>query len=142
MKRALESLKKFHLNELLFSKVYIVWAKKVRRISLKWRRIKNSERNQLIVSKLAYGIWQNLTATFQSLKDLNFNGLLLSKVYIITEEYDLMKLKRDTKFGERVVSKLTKEIWQILTWAHKCLKNFHFNGLLFSKVYIVWAKTV
>ena len=35
-----------------------------------------------------------------------------------------------------VLSKLTRGIWQILTWAHESLKNFHFNGLLLSKVYI------
>ena len=39
-----------------------------------------------------------------------------------------------------VVSKLTWGIWQILTWALESLKNFHFNGLLLSKVYIIWAK--
>ena len=38
------------------------------------------------------------------------------------------------------ISKLAKGIWQILTWALESLKNFHFNGLLLSKVYIVWAK--
>ena len=42
--------KKFHFNGLLLSKVYIVWAKKVRRISLNWRWIKNLERNGLGVS--------------------------------------------------------------------------------------------
>ena len=38
------------------------------------------------------------------------------------------------------ISKLAKGIWQILTWALESLKNFHFNGLLLSKVYIVWTK--
>ena len=32
--------------------------------------------------------------------------------------------------------------WQILIWALESLKNFHFNGLLLSKVYLVWAKNV
>ena len=27
-----------------------------------------------------------------------------------------------------------------MTWALKSLKNFHFNGLFLSRVYIVWAK--
>ena len=36
-----------------------------------------------------------------------------------------------------VVSKLTWRIWRILTQALKSLKNFHFNGLLLSKVYIL-----
>ena len=29
-----------------------------------------------------------------------------------------------------------------MTWALESLKNFHFNGLLLSKVYIVWAKKI
>ena len=41
-----------------------------------------------------------------------------------------------------VVSKLTWEIWQILTRALKILTNFHFKGLLLSKVYIIWDKKV
>ena len=39
-----------------------------------------------------------------------------------------------------VVSKLTEVIWQILTWALKSLKDFHFNGLHLRKVYIAWTK--
>ena len=41
-----------------------------------------------------------------------------------------------------VVSKLAEGIWQILSWVLKSCKDFHFNGLLLSKVYIVWAKKV
>ena len=45
----------FRFNELLLSKVYIVWAKKVQRsyLSWNWRGIQNLERNRLAVSKLA-----------------------------------------------------------------------------------------
>ena len=39
-----------------------------------------------------------------------------------------------------VVSKLTWGTWRILTQALESLKKFHFNALLLSKVYIVWAK--
>ena len=39
-----------------------------------------------------------------------------------------------------VVSKLTWGIWRISIWALESSKNFHFNALLLSKVYIVWAK--
>ena len=39
-----------------------------------------------------------------------------------------------------VNSKLTWGIWWILTRALESLKDFHFKGLLFSKVYIVWLK--
>ena len=44
--------------------------------------------------------------------------------------------------NQLVVSKLTHGIWQILTWVLESLKNFYFNGLLFSKVYIFQAKKV
>ena len=39
-----------------------------------------------------------------------------------------------------VSSKLTWEIWRILTRALENLKNFHFNWILLNKVYNVWAK--
>ena len=41
-----------------------------------------------------------------------------------------------------VISKLTWRIWRILTRALESFKNVPFNGLLLSKVYIVWAKKV
>ena len=41
-----------------------------------------------------------------------------------------------------VNSKLTWGIWRILSWALEKLKNFHFNGLLLTKVYNVWAKKI
>ena len=50
----LQSLKSFHFNGLLLSRVYILWAKKVERIYLWWnsRGIQNLERNRLVLSKL------------------------------------------------------------------------------------------
>ena len=39
-----------------------------------------------------------------------------------------------------VSSKLTWEIWRILTRALENLKNVHFNRLLLTKAYNVWAK--
>ena len=83
---ALESLKNFHFNGLLLSKVYIVWAKKVQRsnLSWNWRGIQNLERYWLIISKLAQGIWQNLTRALESLKKIHFNGSFWAK-YILFE---------------------------------------------------------
>ena len=53
--QALESLRNYHFNGLLLSKVYILWTKKVQRnnFSWNWREIENLERNRLVVSKLA-----------------------------------------------------------------------------------------
>ena len=49
-----------------------------------------------------------------------------------------MKLKRDTKFVEESTRrfKIGVRISQNLSRAVKSLKNFHFNGLLLSKVCI------
>ena len=79
MTRELESLKNFHFNVLLLSKVYIVWAKIVQKsyLSWNWIGIQNLERNRLVVSKLAKGTWQILTWALESLKNFHFNGFLL-----------------------------------------------------------------
>ena len=80
---------------LIFTLMGFFWAKymslkleKVRRsyISWKWRAMQNLERNRPVVSRLAQGIWQVLTWAFKSFKDFRFNGLLLSKVYIVEAE--------------------------------------------------------
>ena len=49
------------------------------------------------------------------------------------------RMMQNLKRNWLVISKLTG-IWWILTQALESLKNFHFNVLLLSKVYIVWAK--
>ena len=48
-----KSLKNFHLNGFLSSKVYVVWAKKVEtnNISWNWREIQNLESNRLVIWK-------------------------------------------------------------------------------------------
>ena len=78
----------FHFNGLFMSKVYIVWVKKVERnnLSWSWKGIQNLERNRLVASKLASGIWQILT---WALKDFNFNGLLMSKkcIFFVLRKY-------------------------------------------------------
>ena len=149
--RALESLKNFHFNGFLLSKVYTVWIKKVQRSYLWWNWIEmqNLERNQLVLSKLTQGIWQIFTWALESLKNFHFNRLLLSKVYIVwARKVQRSYLSRNWKAIQNlernrlVISKLTQGIWQTLTWALKSLKNFHFNRLFLGKVYIVWAKKV
>ena len=126
MTRALKSLKNFHFNGLLLSKVYIVWDKKAQRsyLSWSWRGIQNLERNRLVVSKLAYGIWQILTWALNSLKDFHFNGLLLGKAYIVwakkVQKSYLSRHWRDMQILKKnwlVVWKKTWEIWQIFTRA-------------------------
>ena len=50
------------------------------------------------------------------------------------------RMMQNLKRNWLVSSKLTWEIWRILTWALENLKNLHFNGLLLNKVHNVWAK--
>ena len=52
------------------------------------------------------------------------------------------RMMQNLKRNRLVVSKLKWQIWQILTRAFENLKNFHFNGLLLSKVYNVLTKKV
>ena len=74
-------------------------------------------------------------------KNWNFDGILLSKVENLWAQslhgkclswqwWMIHNLKRNWF----VSSKLTQEIWQILTWALKNPKNLHFNWLLLMKV--------
>ena len=92
--RVLESLKDFHFNALLLTKVYIVWAKNVNRsyLSWHWRVTQNLERNRLAVLKQTWGIdlpfqsWHDELGKFwpgalESLKKTQFNWLFLTKVY-------------------------------------------------------------
>ena len=77
--------KNFHFNRLHLRRVYIAWAKKVQRnyLSWNWKRIQNLERNRLVVSKFTQGISEILNWALESLKNIHFNGLFLSKVYIV-----------------------------------------------------------
>ena len=107
------------------------------------------KRNRLFISKLTWGIWRILTRALESLKKFHFNWFLLSKVYIVStkkvqKSYLSWKWRgiQNLEMKRLVVLKLAKGIWQILTWALKSIKTFHFNGLLLSKVYIVWGKKV
>ena len=103
-----------------------------------------------VISKLTWGIWWILTRALVSLKNFHFNGLLLSKVYIVwatkVEELSFMKLKRDTKFEEKLTCCLVNDMRNLAnfyqsTW--KC-QNWNFDKTLLSKVenlqwtYVSW----
>ena len=83
----------------------------------------------LTVSKL--GLWWELFSQSRNCMSLKFTG-----------ELCVMTMKNDSKFDKELIcqSKLTWEIWRILTRALKNLKNLHFNGLLLTKIYNAWAK--
>ena len=51
-------------------------------MSWQWKMMQNFKRNWLVISKLTQGTSQILTQALKSLKDLCFNWLLVTKVYI------------------------------------------------------------
>ena len=105
--------------------------------------------NWLVISKLTWGIWWILTRAFESLKHFHINGLLFTKVYIVWAK----KVQRSClSWNWRGI-----QIWRGIdlffqNWHQefdkfrpehsKSVKDFHFNGLLLSKLCIVWAKKV
>ena len=113
--QALQSPKKFYFDVLLLRKVYITWARKVHRsyLSWNWRGVQNLKRNRLVVSKLASGIWQNLTEALESLKNFHFTRLLLSKVCILWT----IKVQRNN-----------------LLWNWRDIQNVERNRLFVSKL--------
>ena len=81
------------------------------------------------VSKL--GLWWH--PFIQSRKCMSLN---------CTEKLCVMAMKNDGKLEEELTRrfKIDTTIWRILTGALKFLEDLHFNGLLLTKVYNVWAK--
>ena len=91
----------------------------------------------------------NVNLSTQKSQKFHFNSLLLSRVYIVwakkaQKRYISWNWRgiQNLEGNRLAVSKLASEIWHILTWALKSLKDFHFNAVLLSKVYIVWTKKV
>ena len=61
------------------------------------------------------------------------------------EELCIITMKNDAKFEKELTCRfkiVSWQIWEILTQALESLKNFHFNAILLSKIYIVWDKKV
>ena len=70
-------------DEIFLSKVEKAWAKNLQRNYVYWHRrmIKHLKKNWLFVSKFLWRIWQILTWALKSLKNLYFNGLLLTNIH-------------------------------------------------------------
>ena len=118
-------------------------------MSWQWRMMQNLKRNWLVISKLTWGIWWILTQALESVKNFHFNVLLLSKVYVVwakksSEELSFMKLKRDTKFGEKSIRCLKIGVRNLTkfdpgTWKSQ---KFSFYWAPFEQNCILWAKKV
>ena len=110
-----QSFTNFHFNGLLLSKVCIVQAKLVHGsyLSWKWRVIQNLERNRLVVLKLTERIWQILTWALKSFTNFNFNGLPLTKLFIVQ-------------------AKKVRRIY--LSWNWRGIQNLEWKQLVVSKL--------
>ena len=84
--------------------------------------MQNLKRNWLVISKLTWGIWQILAQVLENLKNLHFNGLLLTKAYNVwakksKEELCLMALNSDAKFEGKLTHAFKNDM--------RNLANFH-----------------
>ena len=87
-----------------------------------------------------------MTQALENLKNLHFNGVLLTKVCNVwakkdTEELFFLTLERDAKFEEKLTCGLENNMRNLAnfyqnTW--KC-QNWYFNGILLFKVEHAWA---
>ena len=146
MTLALESLKNFYFNELLLSKVYIVWAKKYRGFIFH-----ETEEGYKILGgiNLAFRNWHKEFVKFwpehlKVSKIFTLMGSLWAKYIlfqlkkyrgvILHENEEEYKIWRGINLSFQNWHKEFDKIWP----EHlKVLKKFRFNGLLLSKVYIV-----
>ena len=152
LSRALENLKNLNFNKLLLTKVYNVWAKKKYRgvifdCTADWWKIWGQTDLYFLKWPEEFGklspehVWKS--------KIWVFSWVLLSKVenmwawnlqgsYVSWEWRMTQNLKRNWLAN----SKLTWVIWWILSQALENLENLHFNGLVLTILYNVWAKKV
>ena len=115
----------WNFDEILFTKVENVWPYNLQRsyVSWQWRMIQKLKRKWLVVLKLTWATWQNLTRALESLLNLCFNWLLATKVYIVwatiyivwvifhdTQEICKFGRKTDLRFGGILLSKVEK-VW-------------------------------
>ena len=105
---ALKSLKDFHFNGLLLSKVYIVWTKKVERsyLSWHWTVMQNLKKNCLVAWKMTWEVWQIFTRPLESVKiETLWDPFAQSRKCVtlkFTEELCVMVMKNDTKTEEEL----------------------------------------
>ena len=120
-----------NFDKIFLFKVENVWALNLQwsYVSWQWRMIKKLKRNWLVVLKLTWGTSQILTRALESLKNLCFNWLLVTKVYIVwatkvqrsylSWHWRVMQI---LKKNWLVVWKMTWEIWQIFTRSLESVK--------------------
>ena len=140
--------KNWNFDGILLSKVENLWAQNLQGsfVSWQWRMIQNLKRNWLVSSKLTWGIWWILTRALENLKNLHFNGLLLTKVYNVwakksTEELCLMALKIDAKFEGKLTCafKNDSKVSKLGFWWDPFIQSRKYMSLKFMAESIVMA---
>ena len=97
--------------------------------------MRNVKRNWLVSSKLTWGIWRILTRALENLKNLHFNGLLLTKVYNVWAK----KVQRSYVWLHSRLIQSLKENWLVLPKIDmRNLANFHQSTCLES----LWLGTL
>ena len=113
----------------LLSKAENLWVSNLQRsyVSWEWRMKQNLKRNWLVNSKLTWVVWWILNRALENLKNLHFNGLVLTIVYNVwakkvQRSYIWLhwRLMQNLKENWLVLSKMTWRIRQI--FVHR-LKN-------------------
>ena len=106
--------------------------------------MKHSKRNWLAISKLTWGILQILNWALGSLKHLQFNGLLLTKVYNVWAKKVQgsylswhQRVMKNLKKNWLVLPNMTWEICQIFTRAPEVSKfGYWWDPFIQSKKYM------
>ena len=87
-------------------------------MSWKWRMVQKLKRNWLVVLKLTWGTSQILTQALKSLKNLCFNWLLVTRVYIL---FELQKYRGVIFYDTEEICKFCRKTD---LWLEKRLEKF------------------
>ena len=139
-----------HFDWMLLSKAYKDLDEKVKKSSASWhwRVMQSLKKNWLLVPKMTWGIWWILMRAVASLKICTLMCYFCRKYIMFepkkyrgvmchnTEEWCKIWGGTDLCFG-----KWNEKLCKFWPNTQKS-QNLHFNGLLLTKVYNVWAKKV
>ena len=139
-----------HFHFLLLRKVFNVLAKRVQRsyLSWHWRMMQNLKKNLLVVRKMTRGNYKFLPEHLKVSKlGLSWDLLIQNRESMSlksTEELSAMTMKNDSNFEEKLTCHFKIGMRNLTNFdpSSWSLKNFHFNVLDLSKVYMGWAKKV
>ena len=114
-------------------------------VSCHWRVMPNLNKNWFAVSKMTR-IWWILTRALENVKNLQFNGFLLTKVYNVWAknvqgELSFMTLKNDAKFEGKLACGLENDMTNLANFHQSTQKyqSWDYDGILLSTVQNVWV---